>query len=77
MNVLVPFVREIAIFVELGVTELEAAVYGPVPMLFTAATRKVYAVPFVSPVTVALVEVDVPSLNVVQVEPESLLNCTT
>jgi hypothetical protein len=40
-----------------------------VPIPFTAATLKVTAVPFDNPVTVALVAVDVPSLNVVQVDP--------
>jgi hypothetical protein len=34
-----------------GVTLLLAAVYGPVPIAFTAATLTVYAVPFVSPVS--------------------------
>jgi hypothetical protein len=37
-------------------------------MPFTAATRKTYAVPLVNPVTVAVVAVDVPSANVVQVD---------
>ena len=36
-----------------GVTELDAALAGPVPLLFTAETRKVYAEPFVRPVIVA------------------------
>jgi hypothetical protein len=35
-----------------GVTLLEAAEAEPVPALFVAVTVKVYAVPFVSPVTV-------------------------
>jgi hypothetical protein len=60
-----------------GVTLLVALVYAPVPTPFTAATRNTYAVPLVSPVTVAEVAVDVPSLNVVHVDPLLLLNCTT
>ena len=36
----------------LGVTELDAADAEPVPEPFVAFTVKVYAVPFVSPVTV-------------------------
>lgn len=46
----------------------------PIPL--TPATRKVYAVLLVSPVTVAVVAVDVPSANVVHVVPLLLLNCT-
>jgi len=60
-----------------GVTLLLAAVYAPVPIAFTAATRNTYVVPLVSPVTVALVAVDVPSANVFHVEPPLLENCTT
>lgn len=52
-----------------GVALLDAAEKLPVPTLFTAATRNTYAVPFVRPVTVALVPVDVPSENVVHVDP--------
>ena len=37
-----------------GVTLLDAAEAGPVPMAFVAVTVNVYAVPFVSPVTVAV-----------------------
>jgi hypothetical protein len=48
-----------------------------VPAAFTAATRNVYAVPFVRPVTVAEVAVVVPSENVVHEEPELLEYCTT
>jgi hypothetical protein len=48
-----------------------------VPTPFTAATRNTYAVPLVRPVTVAEVDVEVPSLNVVHVEPLLLLNWTT
>ena len=50
-------------------TEAEFDEYDPVPTEFTAATRKMYAVLLVSPVTVALVEVLVPSANIVQVDP--------
>src|SRR5918912_1152678 len=38
-----------------GVTLLEASEAGPVPTAFVAVTVNVYAVPFVSPVTVAVV----------------------
>ena len=38
-----------------GVTELDGADAGPVPIAFVAVTVKVYAVPLVSPVTVVLV----------------------
>ena len=40
---------------ETGVTAGEAADEGPVPTALVAATVKVYAVPLVSPVTVAVV----------------------
>jgi hypothetical protein len=60
-----------------GVALLLAAVYAPVPTPFTAATRNTYAVPLVSPVTVAPVLLDVPSENVVHVEPLLLEYCTT
>jgi hypothetical protein len=59
-----------------GVTLLLAEVYVPTAAPLTAATLKTYAVPFVKLVTVADVVVDVPSANVVHVEPESLLYCT-
>jgi hypothetical protein len=59
-----------------GLTELLAVLYAPVPIPLIAATRKIYAVPLVSPVTVAVVAVEVPSVNVVQVDPELLLNWT-
>jgi hypothetical protein len=59
-----------------GVTLLLAEVYVPTAAPLTAATLKTYAVSLVSPVTVADVVVDVPSANVVQVVPESLLYCT-
>jgi hypothetical protein len=38
-----------------GVTAADAVESGPVPSPLIAATRKVYAVPFVRPPTVALV----------------------
>src|SRR4051794_6666167 len=38
-----------------GVTAFEAAEAGPVPTAFTAVTLKVYAVPLVRPLTVAVV----------------------
>jgi hypothetical protein len=38
-----------------GVTEFDAADAGPLPTELVAVTVKVYAVPLVSPVTVALV----------------------
>ena len=38
-----------------GVTAAEAAEIAPVPNVLTACTRKLYAVPLVSPVTVVLV----------------------
>ena len=44
--------------------------YTPVPALLTAATLKTYVEPFVNPVTVAVVVVDVPSVNVDQLVPE-------
>jgi hypothetical protein len=50
-------------------TEEEFEEYEPVPTELTAATLKIYDVLLVSPVTVALVEVLVPSANVVQVDP--------
>ena len=50
-------------------TEAEFDEYDPVPTELTAATLKIYDVLLVSPVTVALVAVLVPSANVVQVDP--------
>jgi hypothetical protein len=50
--------------------------YVPVPALFTPATRNWYEVPFVRPVTVAFKAVDVPSANVVHVDPLFDENCT-
>src|SRR4051812_35351154 len=38
-----------------GVTVFDAAEAGPVPTEFVAATLKLYAVPFVNPLTVAFV----------------------
>jgi hypothetical protein len=58
-----------------GVT-VAALLHAPCPTPFVAATRNVYAVPLLNPVTVALVAVLVPSLNVVHDEPELLLYCT-
>ncbi len=52
-----------------GVVEGVAAAtaeLGPVPAAFTAATRKWYVVPLVSPLTVADVAVDTPSVTVVK-----------
>ena len=40
---------------EVGVTEFDAADAGPVPTALVADTLNVYAVPFVSPVTFAVV----------------------
>ena len=57
-----------------GVTEDDVPV-APVPAVFVALTRNVYAVPFTKPVTVAEVVVDVPSANVVHDVPS--LNSTT
>jgi hypothetical protein len=66
----------------IGVNDITAGVTlplvanGPFPLAFTAATRKMYAVPFVSPVTVALAAVDAACENVVQVLPLLLEYCT-
>jgi hypothetical protein len=54
-----------------GVTDAESADAGPVPAALTAETRNTYAVPLVSPVTVADAVADVPSSNVVHVTPAS------
>ena len=51
--------------------------YPPVPAAFTAATRNMYALPFVSPVTAAVGCVDVPSANVFQFNPASELTWIT
>ena len=48
-----------------GVTAAETADVAPVPAVFVALTRNVYAVPFVKPVIVAAADVDVPSANTV------------
>jgi hypothetical protein len=61
----------------LGVAALLAVDHAPCPTPFTAATRNVYAVPLVRPVTAADVLVEVPSLNVAHVEPLLLEYCTT
>ena len=47
-----------------GVTELDAADGGPVPIEFVAVTTNVYAVPFVNPLTVADVAGGVPVIVV-------------
>ena len=52
-----------------GVVDDEFDEYEPVPLALVAATRNRYAVPLVKPVTVTDVAVDVPSTNVVHVEP--------
>src|SRR6478609_3761101 len=54
-----------------GVTVFEAVDRGPAPMAFTAWTRKLYAVPLVNPVTVAVVPLTViePAGRVTTVEP--------
>lgn len=41
----------------------------PVPIAFMPETLNVYVVPLVNPVTVALVDVEVPSLNVEKLVP--------
>ena len=46
---------------------------APVTLALSAATWNTYAVPFVRPVTVALVAVDVPSTNRFHELPPSLL----
>ena len=55
--------------VEKGTTAELASEAVPVPLALIAATRKTYEVPFVNPVTVALVLVLVPSLKIVHVLP--------
>jgi hypothetical protein len=45
-----------------GVTGADATDWGPVPTAFVAATLNVYVVPFVSPVTVWLVAVELNAL---------------
>ena len=52
-----------------GIAAAELVEFAPVPAALTAAILKIYEVPFVSPVTVAEVDVLVLSLNVVQEEP--------
>ena len=52
-----------------GVAEVDSAEYEPTPDELIPATRKVYAVPFVKPVTVTLRLVLTPSTKVVQVPP--------
>ena len=55
-----------------GVTGLEVDENEPCPPTLIAATLKLYVKPFVRPVTVVEVEVDTPSVKVVQ-EPPLLL----
>jgi hypothetical protein len=50
-----------------GVDDADSAEYEPTPDELIPATRNVYAVPFVKPVTVALRLVLTPSTKVVQV----------
>jgi hypothetical protein len=52
-----------------GVADADVVLYELVPAEFVAATLNTYATPLVKPVIVALVAVDVPSLNVDHVEP--------
>jgi hypothetical protein len=61
-----------ALAVVRGVAGAEVADQAPCSS-FTAATRKTYGVPFVRPITVALVLVETPSEAVVQLEPASEL----
>jgi hypothetical protein len=51
-------------------TEDDEDEYAPVPALLTAATLNTYDEPLVKPVTVVVVEDDVPSANVDQLVPE-------
>jgi hypothetical protein len=59
-----------------GVTAPLAVDDALVPTPFTAATRNVYAVPLVSPVTITLVAVDAARVKVVHVDPLLLEYCT-
>ncbi len=52
-----------------GATEVDHTDATPIPTLFTALTRNVYDVPFVSEVMDADVAVDVPLMNENQVLP--------
>ena len=52
-----------------GIATAELAEFVPVPAALTAATLNTYEVPLVRPVTVAEVDVLVPSLNVVHEDP--------
>jgi hypothetical protein len=56
--------------IENGVWAAEIDDGSPLPHVFAAATRKTYVVPFVRLVTVADVDVDVPSAYVDHVDPE-------
>ena len=59
-----------------GVIDLDEPDALPFPELLAAKTLKIYGVPFVRPVTAAVVLVDVPSANVDQLVPELLEYCT-
>jgi hypothetical protein len=61
----------------IGVTVADTLEATPRPDEFTALTRKTWAVPTVSPRNDANVVVLVPSVKVVQVEPESVEYSTT
>ena len=60
-----------------GVTDVDASEYELLPTEFTAATRKMYWVPFVNDVTEAVVAEETPSANVDHDVPEFVENCTT
>ena len=60
-----------------GVTGADSAEKSPVPAAFRAATRNTYAVPFVSPVTVAASVALVPSANVCHGEPGTFVRYWT
>ena len=53
-------VQELHVVVAAGVTAADGADAGPVPTLLVAVTVNVYAVPFVRPLTVALVGAGLP-----------------
>ena len=60
-----------------GATEVVHVEATPSPTLFFALTLKMYCVPFVRPVTEAVVALEVPSLNVVHVDPPFVENSMT
>ena len=72
MSPAVPIIPVGAAAVVRGVTAADWP-NAPSPAAFTALTWNTYAVPFVRPVTVALVAVDVPSANRFHELPPSLL----